>query len=152
MPFFAPPTQTLFTHFGQGDVEFPVRYVREPSGRLTIELPVVGSAVPVTSEAIGLRTHVESAPFGSGNGGPKKHRASGAQLPGAAGSQFRSLVHAMPVWTSLMQCFPAPYPRVQFPGPVPALADRVVPVSWSMDVAESGILSGATVVAAPPPM
>src|SRR5262249_56912114 len=96
VPFCAPPTQTLFRHLGHGDVEFPVRYVREPSGRFTIALPVVGSAVPDTFEAIGLTTHVESAPFGSGSGGPKKHCGSGAQLPGAAGPQVTAGVDALP--------------------------------------------------------
>jgi len=98
-------------------------------------------------------THTERPPLGIGSGGPKKHCASGAQLPGDATSHCASEVQGAPVFTSVMQCLVGASPRVQLPGPVPALALSVPgPLMVKSEVAASGILLAGTVTAAPPPM
>src|SRR5262249_13508682 len=113
MPARGPALQVPETHFGHGEALLPVRWVRENSGRLTLDAPVVRSPVPLASVWITLTTQVLRPPFGIGSGGPKKQLASSAQEPGMETSQPLSLVHDAPLFVGPMQCLPGPAPLVQ---------------------------------------
>src|SRR5262249_30645202 len=126
-PAFGPALQVPETHFGHGEVALPVRWVRENSGRLTVDAPVVRSPVPLASVWITLITQVLRPPFGIGSGGPKKQLASSAHEPGMETSQPLSLAQAAPLFVGPMQCLPGPAPLVQSVLPVPLLATRFVP-------------------------
>src|SRR5262249_55222411 len=109
-PARGPALQVPEMHFGHGEVALPVRWVRENSGRLTLDAPVVRSPVPLASVWITLTTQVLRPPFGIGRGGPKRQLASSAQEPGMETSQPLSAVQAAPLFVGPMQCLPGPAP------------------------------------------
>ena len=112
-PRSAPALQVPETHFGHGEVALAVKWVRENSGRLTVDAPVVRSTDPLASVWITLITQVLVPPAAIGSGGPKKQLASSAQEPWTVTSQSLSVVQAAPWFVDEKQCLPGPAPLVQ---------------------------------------
>jgi hypothetical protein len=145
------------THLGHGDDELPVRYTRDESGTLTLEVPVVRSAMPPASVWTTLTTQVLRPAFTIGSGAAKKQLASSAQAP-ALPPQSASLAQTAPKFVVPMQCEPGPAPNVQSRLLVPLLASSIAALlglpDWmsKMLVAPSGVAPGGTEVAPPPPM
>jgi hypothetical protein len=154
LPTFGPALQRPEMHAGHGKLLLPVRWVRENSGRLTLDAPVVRSPVPLPSVWITLITQVLRPPFGIGSGGPKKQLAVNAQEPGMETSQPLSAVQAAPLFVGPMQVFPGPAPLVQSVLPVPLLASRVVWSAAMSKTVEAPLTTGpgGTLTAFPPPM
>src|SRR5262249_37514374 len=123
-----PVSHFLPTHFGHGSAKLPVTNTRDESGRLTDELPVAASPVPLASVWITLSTQVVRTPpakgFGIGSGGPKKQLASSAQAP-ATPPQPPSFTQAEPVFVAPTQCMPGPAPLVQSAWLGPTLGARL---------------------------
>src|SRR5262249_60784240 len=82
MPARGPALQVPEMHFGHGEVALPVRWVRENSGMLTVDAPVVRSPVPLASFSITLITQVLRPPFAIGSGGAKRKFLANGQGPG----------------------------------------------------------------------
>jgi len=177
LPTFGPALHDPLRHLGQGERKLAVTCTTEKSGRVAEEAPVDWLIVPLAFASITLRTQVERflmVGFGIGSGGPKKQFASSWQapeLPDPAqsasvvqvrgqvpvpapvqqGNGVTAAVHCALV-PSLSQCFEGPAPLVQSAGPVPLFGESVPPDTEKMVAAPSGILSGGTAVAKPPPM
>src|SRR5262249_40352299 len=152
MPARGPALQVPEMHFGHGEVAWRVRWVRENSGRFTVDAPVVRLPVPLASVWITLTTQVLRPPFGIGRGGPKRQLASSAQEPGMETSQPLSAVQDAPLFVGPMQCLPGPAPLVQSVLPGPLLATRFAPEMSKTVEAPSTTGPGGTLTAFPPPM
>src|SRR5262249_4149486 len=140
-------------HFGHGEVALPVRWVRENSGMLTVDAPVVRSPVPLASFSITLITQVLRPPFAIGSGGPKRQFSASAQEPGIETSQSVATGQAAPLVVGPMPCLPGPAPLGQSHFPGPLLASRSV--WWAARSktfeAPSTTAPGGTLTAFPPP-
>src|SRR5262249_37902961 len=158
MPARGPALQVPAMHFGHGEAALPVRWVREKSGRSTLDSPVQRLPIPLASLWITLTTQVLRPLFAIGSGGPKRQFSASAQDPGMATLQSASEEQAAPVFAGPMQCLPGPAPLVQSNFELPLLAVRFELPVWASGAersktfeAPSTTAPGGTLMALPPP-